>query len=111
MRALNENQRIQELKRTHFSLDISLFAIILYRAAAIQFVARERIIAMTHPPRFLQTILDRPDDDSPRLRYATWLDGCGNPLGEFIRLQCVLAQNPISEPHIYYERREQALLA
>src|SRR6266581_659853 len=66
---------------------------------------------MTHPPRFMQTILARPKDDSPRLRYANWLDGCGNPLGEFIRLQCLLAEHPISEPHIYYERREQALLA
>jgi uncharacterized protein (TIGR02996 family) len=66
---------------------------------------------MTHPARFIQHILACPDDDSPRLRYANWLDGCGNPLGEFIRLQCLLAQNPISEPHIYYERREQELLA
>jgi uncharacterized protein (TIGR02996 family) len=66
---------------------------------------------MTHPPRYLQTILANPGDDAPRLRYAQWLDGCGNPLGEFIRLQCLLAQNPISKPHIDYERREQALLA
>jgi uncharacterized protein (TIGR02996 family) len=66
---------------------------------------------MTHPPRYLQNILACPDDDSPRLHYAKWLDGCGNPLGEFIRLQCLLAQNPVSEPHIYYERREQELLA
>jgi uncharacterized protein (TIGR02996 family) len=65
---------------------------------------------MTHPQRFIQNILDRPADDSPRLRYANWLDGCGNPLGEFIRLQCLLAQNPISEPFLYYERRERELL-
>src|SRR5437667_12669712 len=73
-------------------------------------VASERIF-MTHPPRFFQTILKRPDDDSPRLHYANWLDGCGNPLGEFIRLQCLLAGDAVSEPQIYYERREQALLA
>ncbi|MSU78780.1 MAG: TIGR02996 domain-containing protein [Gemmataceae bacterium] len=41
-----------------------------------------------HPTRFLQTILTRPDDDEPRLRYADWLLQIGNPLGEFIRLQC-----------------------
>lgn len=66
---------------------------------------------MTHPTRFLENILERPDDDSPRLCYASWLDGCGNPLGEFIRLQCLLAHNPVGEPHIHYERREQELLA
>src|SRR4051794_17864000 len=66
---------------------------------------------MTHPPQFLQTILDRPEDDSPRLRYADWLESNGNPLGEFIRLQCVLAQYPVREPHLHYERREQILLA
>lgn len=66
---------------------------------------------MTHPPRFFQTIIARPDDDSPRLQYANWLDGCGNPLGEFIRLQCLLARNAVSEPCLFYERREQALLA
>ncbi|MSQ94292.1 MAG: TIGR02996 domain-containing protein [Gemmataceae bacterium] len=64
---------------------------------------------MTHPTRFLQTILDRPDDDLPRLHYANWLDGCGNPLGEFIRLQCLLAQNPQPQPR--HERRAQELLA
>jgi uncharacterized protein (TIGR02996 family) len=66
---------------------------------------------MTHPPRFLDHILERPDDDLPRLRYANWLDGCGNPLGEFIRLQCLLARNPIGEPLARYERRAQELLA
>lgn len=62
---------------------------------------------MTHPPRFLQTILADPHDDSPRLRYANWLEGCGNPLGEFIRLQC----HHTSRPHVECERREQDLLA
>ena len=66
---------------------------------------------MTHPPRFLQTILARPGDDSPRLRYASWLEGCGNPLGEFIRLQCDLARERFAEPAIFCERRIQELLA
>jgi uncharacterized protein (TIGR02996 family) len=62
---------------------------------------------MTHPPRFLQTILAAPQEDSPRLQYANWLEGCGNPLGEFIRLQCALARMPQRD----YERRAQELLA
>jgi len=62
---------------------------------------------MTHPQRFLQTILAAPQDDTPRYKYANWLEGCGNPLGEFIRLQCSLAR----EPQLEYERREQELLA
>ena len=66
---------------------------------------------MTHPPRFLDTILATPQDDSPRLRYAKWLEGCGNPLGEFIHLQCLLARNRVSMSLIDYERREQQLLA
>lgn len=66
---------------------------------------------MTHPTRFLHTILAHPDDDTPRLQYARWLEGCGNPLGEFIRLQCLLARAPIGRPVIDHERREQELLA
>lgn len=66
---------------------------------------------MTHPPRFLRTILERPEDDSPRLRYAKWLAGCGNPLGEFIHLQCLLAQPEMETPLLRQERRAQELLA
>jgi uncharacterized protein (TIGR02996 family) len=66
---------------------------------------------MTHPQRFFEAILARPEDDSPRLAYARWLAGCGNPLGEFIHLQCLLAQQPAGEPHMLHERRTQELLA
>jgi uncharacterized protein (TIGR02996 family) len=59
----------------------------------------------------LHTILKKPLDDSPRLRYARWLAGCGNPLGEFIHLQCLLAGTKESSPLLDYERREQQLLA
>jgi uncharacterized protein (TIGR02996 family) len=65
---------------------------------------------MTHPTHFWQSILARPDDDAPRLHYANYLDGCSNPLGEFIRLQCAVAQEQIKAPHIDYERRAQDLL-
>jgi uncharacterized protein (TIGR02996 family) len=58
----------------------------------------------------LDNILCTPDADAPRLRYANWLEGCGNPLGEFIRLQCLLTRRPVSETMYYYERRVQKLL-
>jgi uncharacterized protein (TIGR02996 family) len=61
-------------------------------------------------------ILENPDDDAPRLVYADWLEEQGDPLAEFIRLQCEL---PITEesqrdltgelvvrPH-YPDQREQ----
>jgi len=66
---------------------------------------------MTHPPRFLRNILERPEDDEPRLQYARWLAGCGDPLGEFIHLQCMLAQQPVGPPQLRRERRMQELLA
>ncbi len=36
-------------------------------------------------------ILQAPDEDGPRLVYADWLEQQGDPRGEFIRLQCLLA--------------------
>jgi uncharacterized protein (TIGR02996 family) len=65
---------------------------------------------MMHPPQFLQTILARPHDDHPRLQYAAWLDSCHNPLGEFIRLQCLL-ERPSEEICLDREHRTQELLA
>jgi uncharacterized protein (TIGR02996 family) len=40
---------------------------------------------------FLQAILESPDDYSPRLLFADWLDEQGDPRGELIRVQCELA--------------------
>ena len=40
------------------------------------------------PDAFLSTIAEYPDDDGPRLVYADWLEERGDPLGEFIRVQC-----------------------
>src|SRR5688572_21228634 len=38
---------------------------------------------------FLQSIIETPDDDAPRLVYADWLEDNGDPVrAEFIRLQC-----------------------
>jgi uncharacterized protein (TIGR02996 family) len=44
---------------------------------------------------FLATILEDPDDDTPRLIYADWLDDRGQTdRAEFIRLQCEIARLP-----------------
>lgn len=44
---------------------------------------------------FLAAIIERPDDDLPRLIAADWLDENGQPdRAEFIRLQCELARRP-----------------
>jgi uncharacterized protein (TIGR02996 family) len=41
----------------------------------------------------LQTIIQNPDDDTPRLIYADWLEDNGNqPRAEFIRAQCECAR-------------------
>jgi uncharacterized protein (TIGR02996 family) len=42
--------------------------------------------------QLLSAIQARPDDDAPRLAYAEWLSGLGDPLGDFIRMQCALAR-------------------
>ena len=39
----------------------------------------------------LDAIKDNPDDDTPRLIYADWLDDQGDVRGEFIRTQAALA--------------------
>src|SRR5579859_5926072 len=41
---------------------------------------------------FLRAIIADPDDDTPRLVYADWLEEHGDPRGEFIRVQCALAR-------------------
>ena len=43
---------------------------------------------------FFQAVLADPDDLIPRLIYADWLDEQGDPRGEFIRVQCELADMP-----------------
>src|SRR6516162_6088198 len=60
---------------------------------------------------FLHEILAHPDDDAPRLIYADWLDEHNDPRGEFIRIQCALAQLSDEDPHRWpLEQREQELL-
>jgi uncharacterized protein (TIGR02996 family) len=48
---------------------------------------------------FLDAIFDRPDDDTPRLVYADWLDEHGQPnYAQFIRLQCAAAREKFWSP-------------
>jgi uncharacterized protein (TIGR02996 family) len=50
---------------------------------------------MTHHDAFLQAILESPDDDTPRLVYADYLDEHADPdRSEFIRVQGLLARLP-----------------
>lgn len=44
---------------------------------------------MTSTNVFLAEIKADPDADAPRLIFADWLEERGDPLGEFIRLQCL----------------------
>src|SRR5437762_14204641 len=47
------------------------------------------------PPGYeplLETILDNPRDDGPRMVYADWLEERGDQRGEFIRVQLELAR-------------------
>lgn len=64
----------------------------------------------------LRAVCEHPDDDSPRLRYAEFLDATGDSddalRAEFIRVQCELARTDLSEErwsHLY--ERKDALKA
>lgn len=46
---------------------------------------------MLEAGNFLAEIKASPDLDEPRLIFADWLEERGDPLGEFIRLQCLRA--------------------
>ncbi len=61
---------------------------------------------------FLQAIIQTPDDDTPRLVFADFLEEKGNPRGEFIRVQCALAKAPAGQPRpAALEARERELLS
>src|SRR5262245_38314959 len=55
---------------------------------------------MSHQLGFFRDILTNPDDDTPRLVYADWLDDHGeSDRAEFIRLQCAAAQASKNSKH------------
>lgn len=66
---------------------------------------------MTQDDTFLRAIIENPNDDTPRLIYADWLDERGDPRGEFIRVQCLLASMSASdERRLPLEQLERQLL-
>jgi uncharacterized protein (TIGR02996 family) len=64
---------------------------------------------------FLRAICEDPEDDSPRLIYADFLEESGDPVraarAEFIRLQCALARQPDDPRRGEWQKREAALLS
>jgi uncharacterized protein (TIGR02996 family) len=68
---------------------------------------------VTHDDAFLQDVLEHPEDDTPRLVYADWLEEHGLPeRAEFIRVQCELAKLPEGDPRAKpLAARERVLLA
>lgn len=68
---------------------------------------------MVEAESFLAAILDKPDDDGPRLVYADWLEERGETArAEFIRVQIELARDaiPMEEQFGALRRRESELL-
>jgi uncharacterized protein (TIGR02996 family) len=54
---------------------------------------------MNHHDAFLRAVIEAPDDDTPRLVYADWLDDHGDPdRADFIRVQCALDKMPAGDP-------------
>ncbi|HUR55777.1 MAG TPA: TIGR02996 domain-containing protein [Gemmataceae bacterium] len=53
----------------------------------------------TEQKQLYRAVLDHPDEDTPRLMYADWLDENGDPArAEFIRLQCALSEREHAAP-------------
>jgi uncharacterized protein (TIGR02996 family) len=67
---------------------------------------------VTPDDAFLQSIIENPEDDTPRLVYADWLDEHGQPeRAEFIRVQCELDKTGEDDPRRQgLKEREQGLL-
>src|SRR5262245_19188696 len=60
---------------------------------------------------FVRSICETPDDDTPRLVYADWLEEQGDPRGEFIRVECRLGRLLAAAParHALEQRARQLL--
>lgn len=54
--------------------------------------AKPSDIEVELPKALLDGVLASPDDDAPRLVAADWLTERGDPLGEFIQVQCALGR-------------------
>lgn len=68
---------------------------------------------MNEAAAMLAAIRETPDEDTPRLAYADWLDEHGDAdRAEFIRVQCAVARLPDDDPgRCHAEVRERQLLA
>ncbi|MCR9201541.1 MAG: TIGR02996 domain-containing protein [Planctomycetaceae bacterium] len=67
---------------------------------------------MDESSSFLEEVLAAPEDDTPRLIYADWLEEQGSPRGEFIRVQCELdALDPLDPRYLDLQFRNEELLA
>jgi len=65
---------------------------------------------MTSDEKFIQAIVEKPDDDALRMAYADWLVDQGRAeRAEFLRAQCMLAHVPEADRKALYDR-EQSLL-
>lgn len=60
----------------------------------------------------LKAVVERPDDDAPRLAYAQAMDAESNPRGAFIRMQIALARmgKPTRRPESFLLRNESMKL-
>lgn len=67
---------------------------------------------MRRSESFFDAILNDPANDELRFLYAEQLENEGDPLGEFIRTQCLLAEACSGDPAAFLlERRERDLLS
>jgi uncharacterized protein (TIGR02996 family) len=62
---------------------------------------------MTHDEAFLADILAHPDDDTPRLVYADWLEEQDDPRGRYLRAEVELAR--LNEGDLRYAELESEL--
>lgn len=83
-----------------------------FREVLPEFVQAQRAQHVGNSPEWLARIAEEFDDDAPRRIYADWLQTQGDPLGEFIAIQCERARldpwDPACKP---LREREDNLLA
>jgi uncharacterized protein (TIGR02996 family) len=66
---------------------------------------------MPEESAFLDAIRTSPDDDTPRLVYADWLEERSDPRGEFLRLDGAIAQLAVADPRYAEVESRLELLA
>jgi uncharacterized protein (TIGR02996 family) len=66
-------------------------------------------VRATPPPAHVDAILAAPEDDDVRLVFADWLSEQGDPLGEFIQIQCALGRALIGAGGKYASRTGRKL--